>query len=90
MNRKNLAKELATRMGESPAKTEKMVAEIFSIIEEHLETGGEIQIQGFGKLYSRKSKPTRRRNPINGQLIDVPEKTGVFFKVSPKFKEKLN
>lgn len=49
------------------------------VIKAMLQTGCKLRVFELGLLYVRKSKPTRRRNPNTGELMEVPAKDKTVF-----------
>ena len=56
-----------------------------------LKNGQNIEIRGFGRLYSKKLKENHKaRNPATNELIYKPERVKVRFKASKKLNELIN
>jgi len=69
---------------------EKILGIIFSEISEALSRGENVEIRGFGTYKIIKRKARIGRNPKNSQLVQIPEKNAVRWKMSKIFFNKLN
>ena len=69
---------------------EKILEIIFLQILEALSRGENIEIRGFGTYKIIKRKARIGRNPKNSQLVQIPEKNAVRWKMSKTFFNKLN
>ncbi len=69
---------------------ERMVAVIFDRMVEALETGGRVELRGFG-AFSVRARPARAgRNPRTGEAVSVDAKAVPFFKSGKELRERLN
>jgi len=69
---------------------EKILEIIFLQILEALSRGENIEIRGFGTYKIVKRKARIGRNPKNSQLVQIPEKNAVRWKMSKTFFNRLN
>jgi len=69
---------------------EKILNIIFIEILEALCRGENIEIRGFGKYKTTIRKARTGRNPKNGNLVQIPEKTAIKWKMSKTFFNRLN
>ena len=69
---------------------EKILEIIFLQILEALSRGENIEIRGFGTYKIVKRKARIGRNPKNSQLVQIPEKNAVRWKISKTFFNRLN
>ena len=69
---------------------EKILRIIFSGISEALSRGENVEIRGFGTYKTVKRKARIGRNPKNSQLVQIPEKNAVRWKMSKTFFNRLN
>ena len=69
---------------------EKMLEIIFLEITEALCAGKNIEIRGFGMYKIVKKKARIGRNPKNSELVQIPEKKTVKWKISKDFFKRLN
>jgi len=69
---------------------ERVVGVIFERMARALESGGRVELRGFG-AFSVRSRPARAgRNPRTGEAVDVPAKHVPFFKSGKELRAKLN
>jgi len=69
---------------------EKILEVIFNEISEALSRGENVEIRGFGTYKRIKRKARIGRNPKNSQLVQIPEKNAIRWKVSKTFFNRLN
>ena len=69
---------------------ERILEIIFLQILEALSRGKNIEIRGFGTYKITKRKARIGRNPKNSQLVQIPEKNAVRWKMSKTFFNRLN
>ena len=69
---------------------EKIFEIIFFEILEALSKGNNVEIRGFGTYKAIKRKARIGRNPKNSQLVQIPEKNAVRWKMSKTFFNRLN
>ena len=63
---------------------------IFEDIAEALRNNKSIEIRGFGTYKSVKRRARTGRNPKNSELIQIPEKNAIKWKMSKNFFKRLN
>jgi integration host factor subunit beta len=85
---------IAALAAENPHLTqrdvERVVNVVFERIVEALETGGRVELRGFG-AFSVRSRPARTgRNPRTGESVSVPAKHVPFFKSGKELRARLN
>ncbi|MBC6981511.1 integration host factor subunit beta [Caulobacter sp. 17J80-11] len=87
--------ELIARLAaEHPHLTHRDIERVVNIIldgmVEALESGGRVELRGFG-AFSVRSRPARAgRNPRTGETVSVPAKHVPFFKSGKELRERLN
>jgi len=69
---------------------EKIIEIIFSEISEALCRGENIEIRGFGTYKVVKRKARVGRNPRNAELVQIPEKKAIKWKMSKILYRRLN
>tara|TARA_B100001123_G_C14935393_1_gene877435 strand:+ start:49 stop:360 length:312 start_codon:yes stop_codon:yes gene_type:complete len=69
---------------------EKILEIIFSEISEALCRGENIEIRGFGTYKIIERKARTGRNPKNSQIVQIPAKKAIKWKMSKTFFQKLN
>lgn len=87
MNKKEMIKEVALKVGMTQKDTGIVVDSIFDTIANELANGGEVNITGFGKFISVHKEARVARNPQDGSLVEVPEHNTPRFKPSSTLKE---
>ena len=69
---------------------EKILDIIFSEISDALSRGESVEIRGFGTYKTVKRKARVGRNPKNSQLVQIPEKNAIRWKIGKTFFNRLN
>tara|TARA_B110000116_G_C16467328_1_gene416544 strand:- start:84 stop:332 length:249 start_codon:yes stop_codon:yes gene_type:complete len=69
---------------------EKILEIIFLEIADALCKGNNIEIRGFGMYKVAKRKARIGRNPRNSELVQIPEKKAIKWKISKAFFNRLN
>ena len=69
---------------------EKTLEIIFLELTKALRGGKNIEIRGFGTYKTVKRKARIGRNPKNSQLVKIPEKNAIKWKISKVFLNRLN
>ena len=69
---------------------EKIFEIIFFQITEALSRGENVEIRGFGTYKTIKRKARIGRNPKNSQLVQIPEKNAIRWKMGKTFFNRLN
>ena len=69
---------------------EKILEIIFFEVEKALCEGKNIEIRGFGTYKIVKRKARIGRNPKNSELVQIPEKKAIKWKMSKTFFNRLN
>ena len=69
---------------------EKALEIIFFEVAEALRKGKNIEIRGFGTYKIVKRKARIGRNPKNSELVQIPEKKAIKWKISKTFFNRLN
>jgi integration host factor subunit beta len=85
---------IAKLAAEHPHLTHRDVERVVNVILDgmvrSLETGGRVELRGFG-AFSVRSRPARAgRNPRTGAQVSVPAKSVPFFKSGKELRERLN
>lgn len=87
--------ELIARLAsENPHLTQRDIERVVHVILESmveaLESGGRVELRGFG-AFSVRSRPARAgRNPRTGEAVDVKAKHVPFFKSGKELRARLN
>ena len=85
---------IATLAAENPHLTQRDIERVVGVILERmieaLETGGRVELRGFG-AFSVRSRPARSgRNPRTGEAVQVRAKNVPFFKSGKELRARLN
>ncbi len=85
---------IAALANENPHLTQRDIERVVTVILERmiraLESGGRVELRGFG-AFSVRSRPARAgRNPRTGEPVDVRAKHVPFFKSGKELRQKLN
>jgi integration host factor subunit beta len=54
-----------------------------------LESGGRVELRGFGAFSVRKREPRKARNPKNGQEVKIGERHSIYFRTGKELREKV-
>ncbi len=74
----------------SHKEVEQVVAVILERIAEALESGGRVELRGFGAFSVRTRAARSGRNPKTGAAVTVPVKRVPFFKSGKELRTRLN
>jgi len=95
VNKTEMAKKLAKKIGVSQAKAGEAIDAIFStepgrgIIAVELDAGRDVSIAGFGKFETRRRRARLGRNPATGATIHIPATTVAAFKAAKGLKDRV-
>ena len=85
-----LIKEVVRVTGFTKRRAELIVDAVFGSIVETLHRGEKVELRGFGSFRLRRREPRRGRNPMTGDLVDVPSKRVAYFKPGKELKKLIN
>ena len=91
MNRSDLIDDLAARfsnLGKNDADF--AVNTIFEALTDALVAGRRIEIRGFGSFSMKQRQARIRRNPRNGDSVEVPARRVVHFKPGKELRESVD
>jgi DNA-binding protein HU-beta len=95
VNKTEMAKKLAKKIGVSQAKAGEAIDAVFStepgrgIIAVELDAGRDVSIAGFGKFETRRRRARLGRNPATGATIHIPATTVAAFKAAKGLKDRV-
>jgi integration host factor subunit beta len=72
------------------ADIDRVVGVIFECVIQALESGGRVELRGFGAFSVRARSARPGRNPKTGAAVQVRAKAVPFFKSGKELREKLN
>jgi integration host factor subunit beta len=90
MKRSELERELSGKFNLQPEQSEQIVDAIISHMTEVLQSGGRIEIRGFGSFFTKGYKPYSGRNPRTGETVQVLPKRLSHFRPSKELRKTLN
>ena len=73
-----------------PEESERAIEIILDELKHAMQEGRRIELRDFGAFHANTRKPRNRRNPRNGELMEVHARRVVAFKPSPAFTERVN
>ncbi|ODT85496.1 integration host factor subunit beta [Phenylobacterium sp. SCN 70-31] len=87
--------ELIAKLAEeNPHLTQRDIERVVGVVLERmieaLESGGRVELRGFGALSVRSRDARAGRNPRTGEPVDVQAKHVPFFKSGKELRERLN
>ena len=89
MSKKEFVEAYAKATGETKKRAEELVNEFLSTVEETLVNGESVQFVGWGTFEVRKRAARTGRNPQSEEIITIPAKNVVKFKVGKKLANKV-
>lgn len=89
MTKKDFIVKLTGKIGHTKGECEFYLDCFTGIIEKELKNGGEVSLQGIGKLKVKSTKARTARNPRTGETIQIPAGKKVIFVASKELKENL-
>lgn len=90
MNKLELTEKLVAKTGLTKKEAEDIVGVTLKLIAEALLKGENVKLTDFGTFECKDRKERQGTNPKTGELIKIPAKKAVSFKLAKKLKEKLN
>ncbi len=91
MVRSELVHALAARHTDlRPRDVEAVIDTVFEAIIAELESGGRVELRGFGAFSVRHREARQGRNPRTGDVVDAPAKAVVHFKLGKGLHEQIN
>lgn len=69
---------------------ERVVSSFFDAIINQLQSGGRVELRGFGAFSTRDRDARKGRNPRTGDAVDVAAKRVPYFKPGKEMRERLN
>ncbi len=69
---------------------ERVVSSFFDSIIDQLQSGGRVELRGFGAFSTRDRDARKGRNPRTGDAVDVDAKRVPYFKPGKEMRERLN
>ena len=90
MTKKNFINVVAEKAEVTQKEAARVADAMLETISEVLMDHDRIQFPGFGTFETRERKARQGRNPITGEVIDIPAGTAPCFKASQTLKNSVN
>jgi nucleoid DNA-binding protein len=90
VNKSELIKEVANRAGVSIREAKNIVEATLEVISEHLQSGEDVKLIGFGTFATKKRAPRTGVNPRTGQRIEIKSRTVPVFSPGAQLKAMAN
>lgn len=87
MNKGDLIEMVASRLGESKAKSSRLIDTVLSCIADGVNTEGKVTISGFGSFEKKHRAARMGVNPVTKERIHIEPSITVGFRPSPLLKE---
>lgn len=87
MNKGELVKEVASRIGVTEKRVNLVLSTLIEVITEAVAEGEKVSLTGFGVFESRDRQARECRNPKNGESLTVPATTIPVFSPGKTFKD---
>ncbi|QQX80811.1 integration host factor subunit alpha [Shewanella sp. KX20019] len=84
-----LAENLNYNVGLSKKESKEFVESFFSTMREHLESGQELKLSGFGNFSIRDKKPRPGRNPKTLESVEISARRVVTFLPGQKLRGRI-
>jgi len=68
---------------------EVLVNTMFSEISTALAEGNRVELRGFGAFSVRKREARAARNPKNGDMVNVGERSAIYFRTGKELRERI-
>ncbi len=81
--------QLADKTGIKKAQAKELFNELANLAASEVKKNGEFTVPGFGKLVKATRKAREGRNPATGDVIKIPAKTTVKFRLGKAMKDSV-
>jgi DNA-binding protein HU-beta len=89
MSKTQLATELAEATGTNRKTASQFLESLSEIAYREVKKNGELTIPGIGKLVKQQRKAREGRNPATGEMIKIPAKTVIKFRIAKAAKDSV-
>lgn len=86
MNKKELVKKVASRVGNTQKNTQDIIETACEVIMEEVANGERVSLQGFGSFNQKTRKGYKYHNKLLNKVVDILDKKLVKFSPSSLFK----
>ncbi|MDF1662276.1 MAG: HU family DNA-binding protein [Planctomycetota bacterium] len=90
MTRAGLVKAIAQNVNSTNAHAERILDAFLGAVKNGLQSDGTVQLIGFGTFLVKEMAARNGRNPQSGEVISIPARRVVSFKVGSKLKKAVN
>lgn len=90
MNKQELVDTIALETGASKKSVEAIINATMKTIVKTVAGGDKVTLVGFGAFEKRSRQARTGRNPKTGEVLNIPAKTAVAFRVGQEFKDTVN
>jgi DNA-binding protein HU-beta len=87
MTQSEVINHFAEKTGMKRAQVKEFFEDIANLAAQEVKTNGEFVLPGFGKLVKSERKAREGRNPATGEVIQIPAKTTLKFRVGKAMKD---
>jgi DNA-binding protein HU-beta len=87
MNKQDFIKKMANKADLPLSKTQKSLDSILAIVERALSEGERVNFLNFGSFITNERKARKGRNPLTGEVIEIPASKSVKFRPGKKLTE---
>jgi DNA-binding protein HU-beta len=84
-----IVNQLADKAGIKKAQAKELFTALASLAASEVKKNGEFTLPGFGKLVKATRKAREGRNPATGDVIKIPAKTTVKFRLGKAMKDSV-
>jgi nucleoid DNA-binding protein len=89
IKKKEIAKRIAQDLGITATLAGDVIQQFLDEIITELGKGNRLEFRNFGVFESRVVKPRQGRNPRTGEIVQIPEKRTVRFKIGKIMKQEV-
>ena len=91
MTKSELIESVSEIMDDITKKDTKIIVDvIFNSMIDALKRGEKIEIRGFGSFEVKNREARHGRNPKTGEIVNIPQKKTIFFKVGEELKKRVD
>ena len=89
MTQTDIVNQLAEKSGLKKAQVKEFFNALSALAASEVKKNGEFQLPGFGKVVKATRKAREGRNPATGDVIKIPAKTTVKFRIGKAMKDSI-
>ncbi len=91
MTKSELAYKLQSRFPKlSATEIDALINGIIKNIVDNLTAGNRIELRGFGAFSLRERESHQARNPKNGEIVNVENRSSIYFRAGKELRERIN